>query len=181
MPRIPLVPDDAIGDDVAPIFQRVREAYGQVPNLIRTLAHQPAATGPLMDLFATLYEDSPLDKRLIELGIIVVSFRQQSEYCLTLHKAFALDHGATTEEIQRLRDDTGFDAFAPDEQAVLRFAAAFADDPLTIDDALYAGLREHFDDASIVSLSFLLGLGLMFGQIANALRIPPDAVVLPPK
>ena len=62
----------------------------------------------------------------------------------------------------------------------MRYAAAFADDPLSIDDAQFAELREHFDEAAIVSLSFLLGLGLMFGQIANALRIPQDAVVLPP-
>lgn len=180
MTRIPLIADAEIGDEIAPVFERIREMYGQVPNLIRTLAHQPAAVEPLTQFFRTLYEASPLDKRLIELGIIVISFRQQSDYCLTLHKAFALDHGATTEEIQRLRNGDDFAAFAPDEQAVLRFAAAFADDPLSIDDAQFDELREHLDEAAMVNLAFLLGLGLMFGQVANALRIPQDAIVLPP-
>lgn len=179
MSRISLVPDDAVSPETGALFEMARARYDKVPNLFRTLAHQPQALGPLMQLFGTLYDDSPLDKRLIELGIIVISFQQRSQYCLTLHKAFALEQGATTEEIRMLRDGGSYDAFPPHERAVLRYAAAFADEPLAVDDAFYAELQAHFDEPAIVNLSFLLGMGLMFGQIANALRIPQDAITLP--
>ena len=52
------------------------------------------------------------------------------------------------------------------EKAALRYADRFANDHLSIDEHVYAELREHFDEAQIVELGTWLALCVGLGRLA---------------
>ena len=177
MTRVRLVESADAEGEVAEFFEVLVENFKKVPNLFATVAHYPGAMKPLLELFDSLYNQSDLDPRLLEFVIIKISFGYQSHYCLTLHKAFALERGATNEEIRALDDPSGLASFPEDERVALEFARQFAEDPLDISDELYQRLSEHYSESQIVNLTLLMGLASLFGQTANALRIPIDSFI----
>lgn len=181
MERITLVGEDAAPPDVRPLFAVLRERFDKVPNLFAAMAHAPAAMRPVLDYFDAVYARSELSERLRELVLVQVAFGLQSHYCLTLHKAFALERGATIAELKALRDDPELAPFTEEERVVLRYAAAYARDAREIPDDLYGELRARFSEAQIVSLSLLVSLALLFGDLANALHIPVDAILKAPR
>ncbi len=176
MPRIRLVERDDADASGQAFFDALHERFEKVPNLFRTMAHYPPALAPLLGMFDSIYAQSSFPPRLTELVMVQVSFTLQSHYCLTLHKAFALEHDATMDEIDALRDgDLG--AFSEPERAALTYAEKYARDSLDISDDVFVQLEAHFSSAEIVNLTLLIGLTQLFGHAANALQIPIDAYV----
>lgn len=175
MSRIPLVEKSDAPEGVAALYDVLEENFRKVPNLFATLAHYPPAMKPMLELFDALYNQSELDPRLLEFVVIKIAYGYQSHYCLTMHKAFALERGMTNAEIKAMEDPANWSAFAPHERALLAFTQQFQADPNAISDALYAELEDHYTQSQIVNLTALMGLASLFGQMANALRIPIDA------
>jgi len=180
MERISLVRAEQASPEIQAFYEGLEEQFHKVPNLFATVAHHPQALQPLLGLFGAVYADTDLSPRLVELTIIKVSYTLQSHYCLTLHKAFALERGLTDEELRSLIEDPTHARFPEAERAVLDFAARYATDAREIPDELVAGLRAHYTEEQIVTLCLLMSLSRLFGDLANALHIPLDAFVRPP-
>jgi len=174
MPRIPpMVPERTEGSTQA-FFQELQQAFHKVPNLFATVAHYPEALRPLLEYYHAVYTKSTLPKRVLELTILKSSLGAQSEYCLTLHKAFALEHGVTYDEIMSLSEDPQHTQFSEPERAVLDYAAQVTSDSRKVSDELFERLRRHFSEAEILNLSLLIGFSQLFGHLSNALHIPID-------
>ena len=180
MGRIDLIGPDEATDDVRAVYRVLEERFHKVPNLFAAVAHHPAALEPLLQLFGSVYEETDLSPRVVELAIIKVSFALQSHYCLTLHKAFALERGVTDAELRSLVEDPSHAAFPEAERAVLDFAAVYAVDAREISDESCARLREHYSQDQVVTLCLLMSLSRLFGDVANTLQIPLDAFIKPP-
>jgi len=174
MSRIPLIGQDEAGPEVTMMYGMLEENFGKVPNIFATAAQYPLAMGPLLQFFDALYAQSELPPRLLEMVVIKVSFGFQSHYCLTLHKAFALERGLSHEDILAIADPKLENTFSAAERVVIEYVGQYAADSLQISDELQARLREHFDEAEIVNLCLLASLSTLFGQFANALQIPID-------
>ena len=180
MDRISLVAAEGASPEVQAIYQALQERFHKVPNLFATVAHHRSSLQPLLELFSSAYDSTDLTPRLVELAIIKISFALQSHYCLTLHKAFALERGVTDEELRALMEDPTHAIFPEAERAALDFAAAYAADARNVTDEDYAKLRAHYTEEQIVTLCLLMSLSRLFGDLANALHIPLDAFVKPP-
>jgi alkylhydroperoxidase family enzyme len=61
-------------------------------------------------------------------------------------------YGCSDEEITAIREGR-FDAFAPQEIALLRMADALADTPANVSDDLYAELRRYFSEEQLIELA----------------------------
>ena len=177
MSRIPLITKEEAQGDVAAVFGALEENFKKVPNLFATVAHLPQAMGPLLSLFDTLYNQSDLAPRLLEMVVIKVSYGYQSHYCLTLHKAFALERGLTNADILAMEAPGGPTGFPENERVLLEYVDQYVREPLEVSDDLFARLSEHFTPGQIVNLSLLASLSGLFGQMANALKIPVDAFI----
>jgi len=180
MARIALVSEEEASGEVAAVFDVLRRRFHKVPNLFAALARSPAAMRPVLDLFDAVYVGSDLSDRLKELVIVKIAFGLQSHYCLTLHKAFALERGVTNPELRALAEDPTLAGFPEAERVALEYATLYARDAREISDDLFARLRAHYDEGQIVTLGLLVGLGLIFGDLANALELPMDSFVAPP-
>ena len=179
MDRISIVGREAATPEVQAIYDALQEKFQKVPNLFGTVAHHPPALRPLLELFISIYEVTSLPPRVGEIAIIRVSYALQSHYCLTMHKAFALEVGIEEDELRTLISDGPYDRFPEAERVVIEYAADFATDSLKISDEQYAHLREHYSEEQVVNLSMLMGLSRLFGDMANSLHIPLDAYAKP--
>jgi len=60
-------------------------------------------------------------------------------------------YGLSDDEITAIHDGQ-FEAFAPEERALLRMADAMADTPSNVSEELYQDLRRHFSEEQLIEL-----------------------------
>ena len=63
--------------------------------------------------------------------------------------------------------------FSDSEKAALAYARQLTLDAQGIDDALFARLREHFDEGEIVEISAMAGMFNYFNRVNEALAVEP--------
>jgi alkylhydroperoxidase family enzyme len=64
--------------------------------------------------------------------------------------------------------------FTARERAALEFCERITRDDLEVSDACRARLREHFSDAEVVELTFIVGYQTFASKFAKAFRIAPQ-------
>ncbi len=78
---------------------------------------------------------------------------------------------------EQLRDVVSFEtspAFSDRERAALRFSEQVTRDDLDVTDDCLARVREHFTEAEIVELTFIIGYQIFAGKFAKAWRLVPQ-------
>lgn len=64
--------------------------------------------------------------------------------------------------------------FSPRERAALDFCERITRDDLEVSEACLARLREHFTEAEIVELTFIIGYQTFASKFAKAFRLAPQ-------
>ena len=82
-------------------------------------------------------------------------------------------HGWSDEQIKQLADFETRKDFTAAEKSALRLAERMTRDAHTVDDRLWAELRQHFDEGQIVELAAAVGLFNYFNRFNDALKIEP--------
>ncbi|WP_018412155.1 carboxymuconolactone decarboxylase family protein [Methyloversatilis thermotolerans] len=133
------------------------------------------------DAFKTLYSLSDLlahgklDRKLVELVYLRVSQMNGCAYCLDMH---ATELRRLGEDSQRLDTVAGWREcgfFSDAERAALDWAESLtriADS--APDDAQFAALQAHFDDAQIAELTFVVATINAWNRIAISMRQPVE-------
>jgi AhpD family alkylhydroperoxidase len=159
----------------APLRQRV---YAQAPGIV----------GPYLTFMKALRDNGTLPRRLVELVRLRVSFHNQCRTCMSIRYSDGLDDGLTEGLVCSLEKPQESDDLTGAEKAALAFADRFATDHLSIDDAQFAGLYEHFSTSEVMELCFqvatFVGYGRMGAVLAMTDDLPeeygdPDAVLAP--
>ena len=78
---------------------------------------------------------------------------------------------------EQLRDVLTFEtsqAFSERERAALRFSEQVTRDDMEVTDECLARVREHFTEAEIVELTFIVGYQIFAGKFAKAWRLEPQ-------
>ncbi len=99
-----------------------------------------------------------VDGRLMELVSLRAAMEIGCSFCLDLVSHLLVSkHGLTLEELQDLADHAASERFTEREKAALDLAVAMSATPPTVDAALDARLRAHFDDPELVELMAMIG------------------------
>jgi|SRR4051794_22442231 len=131
-------------------------------------ARRPAVAAALDEVRAALRETGSLSPRLVELLRLRVAFHNQCRSCMALRYEPDLVDEDLVCSLERPAELPGLtDA----EREALDFADRFATNHLSIDDAVRARLREHFDEGEIVELSMRCAMFVGFGRMAATLRL----------
>ena len=69
--------------------------------------------------------------------------------------------------------------FAARERAALEFCERITRDDLEVSDGCRARLQEHFSDAEIVELTFIVGYQTFASKFAKALQLAPQGLASP--
>jgi AhpD family alkylhydroperoxidase len=124
-----------------------------------------------------------LGQRLLELVKIRVSQINGCAFCIDMHAKVARAHGETEQRIYALSAWRETPFFDPRERAALTWAEALTRIESGVPDDVYNSVREHFDEAQLVAITYAV-VGINgWNRIAIAFRKVPGSysVASPPR
>jgi alkylhydroperoxidase family enzyme len=140
----------------------------------QVFAHSPDIALAYLGFGETARRVGILPFRLVELVRLRVAFHNQCKLCMSLRyedpSGTALDEGLVCSLDKPFAAPDLSDA----ERAALGFADKMATDHLSIDDATFDQLRQHFDNAEIMELCFRVAANVGFGRMAAVLDVIPQ-------
>jgi AhpD family alkylhydroperoxidase len=180
MARIPMLnAESEITPEVRDIL-RSAEAMGleRFMNQFAALAHHPPLAKAFHGVMQAYYTGSMVEKKYLELAILMISSLNKCNYCVVHHTPPALSAGISAAQLRAIEDGSwaGNTLFDPVELAVLRFAEQMNARKGRIDDTLFDELRETFDQAQMVELTVRIGMCEFFNRFNEALQLDIEPV-----
>jgi len=151
MPRLPALDRSAL-PALEPLFQRVEEHLGVLPNSTLTMAHRPDIAEAFAALNATVMGPGRVDAGLKQLVVLMASNAAACAYCQAHTSHVAERRGVPIEKIEALWGFETSDLFDAAARAALVVARGAGRSPNEVTDAEFAELRRHFDDAQVVEI-----------------------------
>lgn len=145
-------------------------------NQVRALAHNPALLKALFGVYEAFAAQPSVDRKLTELGILVVSRVNACRYCVQHHAPLAHGAGLTKKQLQAVQDDAWSERtlWSEEEWLVVRYAEALASVPQKVDDKLFAALKARFSERQIVDLTMRLALCAAWNKFNDALGLDTE-------
>jgi alkylhydroperoxidase family enzyme len=175
MSRIPMLPTDQWD----PEFRAACEGSGIQPDTFQwranaILAHAPHMAKANAYWMATAMAGRKLSRRLLELVRLRLAFHSQCRSCMAMRFSSAMDEGFTEDLVCSLEKPMEAPDLTPPEKAALAYADLFATNHFAIDEATFAGLREHFTDGEIIELGMFVGFFLGTGRFLSTLDMTEE-------
>lgn len=174
--RIPLLERDQVTPDIATVYDALQKTRGVVPNMFKTLAHTPALALATAGYLKALLSDGALPGWYKEVIATRMSVLNSSEYAISAHSLSARQKGASEEQIAAVKNDFERGPFTPAEKLGLRCAENLHRSGRELDDALFAELKNAYNDAQIVELIATAAVFEFFPRFVDGLRIPVTPV-----
>ena len=93
---------------------------------------------------------------------------------MDIRRAVGAKAGIPSEKLDDLARYRESDRFTARERAALEYAERITRDDLPVTDACMARVREHFSEAEVVELSFIVGFQTFASKFAKAFSIAPQ-------
>jgi 4-carboxymuconolactone decarboxylase len=133
--------------------------------------HAPVVGRRLSGLGATLRFETSIERRLLELAIIVVAAHWKAEFEWWAHARMAREHGVADEIVDAVRRGET-PAFAADDEALVYDLARQLVVGGQVDDPTYAGAVELLGNQGVVELVALCGYYTLVSFSLNAFTVP---------
>lgn len=146
--------------------------------VLRIWAQRPDIALAYRTFIQTILANAKLPRRLIELVRIRIAFHNQCRSCMAIRYRSAVDAGVDEALVCSLEKPMEAPDLTDAERAALAYADRFANDHLSIDDAMFAELRRHYDDGELVELFSWIAFCVGFGRLGAVLDMTeelPDA------
>jgi len=172
MARIPY--PDITRPELIPLADRVkRERGGKVLNIFKMLMHSPPALNGFLDFFTAVRQRFSLDARYRELAIIQVALIAKAWYEVAQHAPLAIKAGLTEAQVEALKRGEVHDSLTPTDRAVIAYASEMTR-AVQVSDTVFAGVRAHFDDRTLVELTLTIAGYNLVSRLLEALQIDHD-------
>lgn len=166
MPRINPVTDPE--DKAKELLDLVQQKYGMQPNMLKTLAHSPAALQSYLE-FGNAMESSQLSPTLREQIALTVSGINQCDYCSAAHMAIGKMTGGDESELHKSLLGQSSD---PKAQAALTFAKLIVETQANIADSDLETIRNAgYSDSEIIEIFATVAMTL-FSNYFNHITEP---------
>ena len=144
------------------------EATPVEQGMFRVLAHTPPIAKAVSAFGGGLFQNRTLPRRLVELVRLRIAFHNQCRSCMAIRYHSAVDDGLTEGAVCSLEKPQDAADLSEAEKAALRYADLSATDHLSIDEAAFDALREHFSEPEIVELGVFIAFFIGFGRLLAA-------------
>ncbi len=176
MPHIHPVPVEESTGAVKDLYEEMKAARGNVPNLFQLLGYSPKILGPAIALanFAGS-SDSRVPANLKQLAYLATSRLNYCLYCLERHAVAGAKAGLTAGQIELILDPTQPDLldsplFDAREKLIIQYSLELTINA-GVEDATAAALKEVFDDEEFLELTFVIATASMFNRLAGGLAV----------
>lgn len=184
--RIRMIDSDEAPTELAEIYDRADAAMrdGQLPgptlfgNQIRALAHHPDLLRALIGVYEAFAASHSVERKLLELGVLICSRVNACEYCLQHHTPLAQASGLNVAQlncIQQGKWGEQRELWSEHEWLVIRYAEGMTREPHKISDALFADLHQYFDDRQIVDMTMRFALCSAWNKFNDALGLDTES------
>lgn len=149
-------------------------------NQVRALAHNPDLLKALTNVYAAFAKTQTVDRKLVELGILIVSRVNACEYCIQHHAPLAHGAGLTSEQLEAIQEGNWaeqHELWSEVEWLIIRFAEEMTGEPYKITDALFTELHQHFDDKQIVDLTMRFAMCSAWNKFNDTLQLNTETAV----
>ena len=152
MTRVPLI-DEKTHPELAQLIATIKsERGGKLLHLYQALLNSPPVAEGWLKLFTAIRQKTSLGGRYRELAILRVALLNAADYEYRAHLPFALKEGVSQEQIDAIPGWQLSERFDQRERAVLAYTDAVTRG-IRVPDAIFAGVRQHFDDRETVELT----------------------------
>src|SRR2546425_8818187 len=93
---------------------------------------------------------------------------------MDVRRAVGAKVGIPGDKLDQLAHYAASEWFSPRERAALEYAERITRDDQAVTDECVTRLREHFSEAEIVELTFIVGYQTFASKFAKAFRLPPQ-------
>jgi uncharacterized peroxidase-related enzyme len=184
--RIHLIAPDEADASIKPIYERADAAMvdGELPgptlfgNQVRALAHNPDLLQALIAVYETFAATQSVERKLIELGILVVSRVNACTYCIQHHTPLAHESGLSIEQLNCIEQGGWHNQrhlWAEAEWLVIQYAEQMTREPHKISDVLFDTLHQHFTDRQIVDMTMRFALCSAWNKFNDALGLDTES------
>ena len=184
--RVRLIPQDQAAPELIAIYQRADAARhdGQLPgptlfgNQIRALAHHPQLLQALLAVYQAFAASPTVERKLIELGILICSRVNACDYCLRHHTPLAAASGLSADQLQSIAQadwSNQRDLWSETEWLVITYAEGMTRAPYKISDSFFAALRSRFDDRQIIDMTMRFALCSAWNKFNDALNLDTES------
>lgn len=160
---------EAVKDD--PSFDESRGLWerGHAPvEMLQAMCLRPEILRAFAGFGGSVYPGGLLERRVKELVIVTASKRNDCQFCTDSHCDLVEMAGILEEPIALVNDPASLPVR---ERLAIAWTRAVMADSNNIPDELGAEIKEHFSDAEIVELAFLVGYINMLNLFNNALGV----------
>lgn len=141
---------------------------GQAHDMVATMAMYPPILDAMEALGNAVYPGGSLKRELKELIILQASINNRCQFCTNSHIDIAKGLGISEDPVKLLEEK---DTLPPAFACAIEYLNAIFDNSNQIPETLFDQLREHFTEAEIVELTFLIGYINMLNWFNNALQV----------
>ncbi len=149
-----------------------RQMGGTLGEPIRVMAHSPLLMHGYGGLEMAFQRAKRAPKRLLLLAELKAGALCGCEWCMDYGSFLARgEAGITDEQLRELPRFRESDAFSEEEKLVLEYAEGISRTPVQVPEELFERLRQRFDEAEIVELTWAAALENMRARFNWALGI----------
>jgi 4-carboxymuconolactone decarboxylase len=186
MSRLPYLRRDDLDDAGRAVWDGLESSRGRtvvnddggLVGPFNAWVHAPVVGRRLSGLGATLRFETSIERRLLELAIIVVAAHWKAEFEWWAHARMAREHGVADEIVDAIRRGET-PAFVADDEALVHDFARQLVVAGRVDDPTYAGAAELLGDQGVVELVSLCGYYTLVSFTLNAFMVPLPPAAAP--
>ena len=147
-----------------------------LPGRVLAWTSKIAISSGLLELYVEEDAADYLDRRLIKLLRIKISYMIPSQFAVDINSQNYENFSITEEEIRALQGTKEIDSvssFSEQEKAALKYAQDLSKTPIILDQIVLDDLRHNFSEREIVSIASLSAKVNYWARLIEALRIKP--------
>lgn len=184
--RIYLIPKNEASDELAGIYDTADSAMvdGNLPgptlfgNQIRALAHNPKLLKSLLNVYEAFSATQTIDRKLMELGILITSKINACDYCIQHHTPLASESGLTEAQLKCIdKEEWNIqrNLWSDEEWLVIQYADQMTREPHKISAEMFQSLHRHFNDQEIVDMTMRFAMCSAWNKFNDALGLNTES------
>ena len=173
MPRVRTVPAEEVTGKAREVYDKAG-TYGSFSSLVGVMANRPPVLEHTFGLLLDLKAEGLLPARYLELALVTVSKLNECTFCVSNHTPRLNASGISLTAAENILNYDTVAEFDDVDRLVISYSIAVTNDFHRVRDSMMDRLREHFDDAQIVELTWRIALCGAFNRFNDVLQTEID-------
>lgn len=182
MPAVALLEKNRADASLNEVFDAAQEHFGQVPNLVKALANNPALCRSITNFLIQAIGQGRIDWATKELVILKTLRAVGSHYSYGAHERIALELGVPVEKLGEVANSLWRTSprFSERERVLFELAEQVAHDANAVSDDLWKRLRAHWNSGQLLEINAVITTLIMVGKVGDTLGVADPVLFAKP-